>query len=180
MASTDLKLEDVGTLTPPGLIGRLVRLIFGSLSLYYVYGLWSVWDQKLTVDGHIEPLIWNGVFASLLLVSYVINIGYSRDWKKRPALFSLLYLLIVAFIGWQSSGSWENIILATAIAVWEFYIFTHLGLCFVIAAIIATPGCEMRAFHHLYGVVTGTNTKEHHCPIGPLSAIDRWERKIVE
>jgi hypothetical protein len=180
MASTDLKLKDVGTLNPPGPIGRLAHLIFGGLSLYYVYGLWSIWDQKLTAEGHIEPLIWNGVFAGLLLVSYVVNIGYSRDCKKRPALISLLYLLIVALIGWQSTGSWENAILATGIAVWELYIFSHLGLCFILSALIATPGCEMRAIHHLYGLITGTDTKEHHCPIGPLSAIDRWERKLTE
>ncbi|MCK0070730.1 hypothetical protein [Kordiimonas laminariae] len=179
MTSTDLKLEDVGTLPPPGPVGRLFRLIFGGLSLYYVYGLWSVWNYMMTEDGHIEPLIWNGVFASLLLVSYVINIGYSRDWKKRPALFSLIYLLVIGFIGLQSSGDWENTVLATGIVLWELYIFLHLGLCFILAAIIGTPGCEMRAFHHLYGIATGTDTKEHHCPIGPLSAIDRWERKIV-
>jgi len=38
-----------------------------------------------------------------------------------------------------------------------------------------TPGCEMRAFHHLYTKITGKPTNEHHCPVGPLHPVDQWE-----
>lgn len=178
MATTDLKLEDIGTLTPPRTIGRLVRFIFGGLSLYYVHGIWSVRDSLITEDGRIETLIWNGLLPGLFLISYVINIGYSRDWKKKPAIASAFYLVALAVTGWQVFGDWEGVILATGIAIWEAYLFLHLGICFVLAAIIRTPGCEMRALHHLYGLLTNTDTKEHHCPVGPLSAIDRWERNL--
>lgn len=40
MATTDLTLDEPGTLRRPGPIGRLVRLAFGVSCLYYVYGLW--------------------------------------------------------------------------------------------------------------------------------------------
>jgi hypothetical protein len=48
-------------------------------------------------------------------------------------------------------------------------------MAFIIATLIGTPGCEMRAFHDLYSRLTGIPTKEHYCPVGPLHPIDQWE-----
>jgi hypothetical protein len=122
-----------------------------------------------------RPLIWNGVFAGLFLVSYVINIGFSRPWKKWPAIVSAGVFLVLAGVGIFSEGFVETAFLARGIWVWELYIFLHLGIAFVIAGIIGTPGCEMRAFHDLYSRVSGMPTEEHYCPVGPLHLIDRWE-----
>ena len=54
-------------------------------------------------------------------------------------------------------------LLARVIWVWELYVFVHLGTAFLIAGVIGTPGCEMRAFHDLYSRLTGVPTKEHCC-----------------
>ncbi len=175
MATTDLKLEEHGSLTRPGPIGRLVRLAFGVMCLYYVTGLLSLQGDMLTESGSIKSLIWNGVLPGLFLVSYVINIGFSRAWKKWPAAASAFLLASIAAYGYLQSGSPETLLLAKAIYWWEIYLFTHLGLAFTLSAVIATPGCEMRAFHHLYSLITGTPTKEHSCPVGPLTPIDKWE-----
>ena len=138
MATTDLKLEEPGSLPKPGPTGRFVRFAFGAMSIYYVVGLWSVRGDLMTGDGSIRALVWNGVVPALFLISYVVNIGFSRDWKKWPAFVSFILML---------------------------------------AALLATPGCEMRSIHHIYSVLTGRPTAEHHCPVGPLTAIDRWERR---
>ena len=159
MATTDLKLDEPGSLPRPGPLGRLVRLGFGLLCLWYVYGLIQIWGQFLTPDGSIRPFIWNGIIIGLFLVSYVINIGYSRAWKKWPAIVSALVFAAIAAFGYLTKGTVE----------------THLGLAFLVAGIIATPGCEMRAFHDLYSRMTGYATKEHYCPVGPLHSIDQWE-----
>lgn len=177
MATTDLKLEECGTLPKPGPIGRLVRLGLGLLCLYYVYGLWVVRGDLITADGTIRPLLWNGILGGLFLVSYVINIGFSRAWEKWPAAVSAGLLIAVSGVEYFQTGSFEGPLLALTVHVWALYIFAHLGLAFVAAAVIGTPGCEMRAFHHLYSLVTGTPTKEHHCPVGPLQPIDNWEAK---
>jgi hypothetical protein len=58
-------------------------------------------------------------------------------------------------------------------------LFLHLGIAYVLAAVIGTPGCEMRAFHDLYSRVTGIPTKEHYCPVGPLHPIDQWEARRI-
>jgi hypothetical protein len=110
-------------------------------------------------------------------VSYVINIGYSRAWKKWPAIVSGAGFLSIGGVAYLTSGSVETIWLATAIWVWALYLFTHLGLAFLVSGVIGTPGCEMRAFHDLYSRLTGVPTKEHYCPVGPLQPIDQWEAR---
>lgn len=175
MATTDLQLEEPGTLTKPGPIGRLARLAFGSMCVYYVVGLIDVQQSMQNAEGHIRGVIWNGILPSLFFVSYVVNIGFSRAWKKWPAIVSGGVLLLVAAYGFYSQGMLETAILAQAIWLWELYIFAHLGLSFLLSALLGTPGCEMRAIHDLWATLTGNQAREHLCPVGPLRSIDRWE-----
>ena len=179
MATTDLKLDEPGTLLRPGPVGRLVRLAFGISCLYYVWGQLYVQGNLLTGDGDIRPLLWNGILPGLFLISYVVNIGFSRAWKKWPAVASAAFLLGAAGMGQITTGSYESAVSASALFVWLVYLFGHLGTAFVLSALLATPGCEMRGFHDLYGRLTGQAAKEHICPVGPLAPIDRWEAKQV-
>jgi hypothetical protein len=177
MATTDLKLDEPGSLPRPGPAGRLVRLGLGILCLRHVYALIQVSGNLMGTDGSIRPLIWNGVIIGLFLVSYIVNIGFSRAWKKWPAVISAGSLAIIAGVGYGLAGMIETNLLARSIWSWELYVFSHLGLAFIIAGAIGTPGCEMRAIHDLYSRLTGVPTKEHYCPIGPLHAIDQWEAR---
>ncbi len=175
MATTDLKLDEPGSLPRPGPVGRLVRLAFGVICAWYVQELFDVSSQLMDASDHIRPVIWKGTAVGLFLISYVINIGFSRSWKKWPAIVSAALFLIVAGIGYITSATFETELLARTLWVWEVYLFTHLGVAFLISVVIATPGCEMRAFHDLYSRITGIPTKEHYCPVGPLHPIDQWE-----
>lgn len=180
VATTDLRLEKQGSLPRPGPIGRTVRIVFGAFCLWYVVGLLDTGITLTSTDGTVPALLWNGVIPGLFLVSYVVNIGFSRNWRKWPAYFSGVILLAAAAIGYGLDGTIESALLARTIWIWELYIFLHLGLAFVVAGMIGTPGCEMRAFHDLYSRFTGIETAEHHCPIGPLQPIDRWESRWLE
>jgi len=177
MATTDLKLDEPGTLPRPGPVGRLARLLLGALCLYYAYTLIIIVGNIMLPSGSIHPVLWNGVIPGLFLVSYVVNIGYSRAWKKWPAIVSASALAGVALVGYLVSGTAETVTLARLIWGWELYVLGHLGSAFLIAAFIGTPGCEMRAFHDLFSRVTGVPTKEHYCPVGPLHPIDQWEAR---
>ncbi len=177
MATTDLKLDEPGSLPRPGPIGRLLRLVFGLICAWYVFRLVWVAGDLMSGDTHIRPIVWNGVLIGLFLISYIINIGYSRAWKKWPALISGVVFLALAGIGYVAQGTIETDLLARAVWAWEIYLFSHLGAAFVIASVIGTPGCEMRAFHNLYSRITGNPTKEHYCPVGPLNPIDQWEAR---
>ena len=180
MASTDLKLEEPGTLPKPGPIGRIARIVFGLLCVSYVTSLFAAWDNLIADDGHIRSVVWNGVIPGLFLISYVVNIGFSRAWRTRPALVSAVAIAAVAGIGFVIHGRIDTEILAQTTWVWEVYVFGHLGLAFLVSGIIGTPGCEMRAFHDLYSRVSGEPTKEHYCPVGPLHPIDQWEARRKE
>jgi hypothetical protein len=175
MATTDLKLDEPGTLMRPGPIGRGVRLALGFLCLWYVLQLLGISGNLLDSEGHIRQLIWNGIIIGLFLISYVINIGFSRDWKKWPALVSGAAFLAIGGIGFLLQGKFETPTLAVTIWLWELYLFSHLGISFGLAGLIGSPGCEMRAFHRLFSMITGKPTKEHVCPVGPLHSVDQWE-----
>jgi hypothetical protein len=175
MPTTDLKLDDAGSLPRPGPIGRLARLALGALCLWYVYGLVQISGDLIASDGHIRSVVWNGIVIGLFLISYVVNIGYSRAWKKWPAVISAVAFVAIALYGNLTAGTVETEILGQSVWLWELYVFSHLGLAFIVAAVIRTPGCEMRAFHDLYSRITGVPTKEHYCPVGPLHPIDQWE-----
>lgn len=177
MATTDLKLESAGTLPRPGPIGRFVRLGFGVLCLWYVASLAEVSESLLGADGHIRSVVRNGILFGLFLVSYVINIGFSRSWKKWPAFVSAAAILVAAGFGYLVQGTIESGVLARVVWGWELYVFSHLGIAFFLAAVVGTPGCEMRAFQDFYSRITGAPTKEHYCPVGPLHPIDQWEAR---
>ncbi len=180
MATTDLKLEKQGALPRPGPIGRTVRIVFGAVCLWYVVGLLNAGNTLTSTDGTVPDLLWNGVIPSLFLVSYVVNIGFSRNWRKWPAYISGAVLMAAFALGYGADGVIESALLGRTIWIWELYIFLHLGLAFIVAGTIGTPGCEMRAFHDLYSKFTGVETAEHHCPIGPLQPIDRWESRRLD
>jgi hypothetical protein len=180
MATTDLKLDEPGSLPRPGPVGQAVRLAFGMLCLWYVASLIRVTDNLFIDGGHIKPLVWNGVIIGLFLVSYVVNIGFSKAWKKWPAFISAGALLLIAGIGYVVHGGVESNLLAYAIWGWELYVFSHLGLAFLLSGVIGSAGCEMRAFHDLYSRFSGRPVKDHYCPIGPLHSIDQWEAKRAE
>jgi len=175
IVTTDLQLDEPGSLPRPGPLGRLARLGFGGVCVWYVYGLILVTGNLIDDSGGIRNVVWNGLLIGLFLVSYIVNIGFSRAWKKWPAFTSAGIFALLAAAGYVMAGTIESNFLARSIWVWEVYLFSHLGLAFLIAGVIGTPGCEMRAFHDLYSRLTGVPTKEHYCPVGPLHPIEQWE-----
>ena len=64
--------------------------------------------------------------------------------------------------------------LAFVVFAMTMYVHTHLGISHVLSAILATPGCEMRAIPHLAALAFGGNVAAQVCP-GPWDDLDRWE-----
>lgn len=178
MSTTDLRLTDKGSLPKPGPLGRLLRLGLAYLVLRgFVFEIWD--DRVMLTAGEFEPydLIANALLVGLFLVSYVINIGFSQSFKKWPALVSAIGLGLLALYDYSNTGDWTRAAFGAGFFLWSMYIFTHLGVSFLIAAVIGTPGCEMRAFHDLFSKVFKVEVKEHLCPIGPIQPLDKWESK---
>lgn len=175
--STDRKsLQDVfrfdkeGTLPPPGPIGRWVRLALGLLIGKFIYD----WFTYIDISDIDNPFILIWIVVSIALVPYVVNIGWGVNFGAKPRYVLLGIWAIGAVAGYLVEGSARSQLLWTVVEITQIYIYGHLGISFFLSAIIATPGCEMRAIPHFLGKMSGGGSREHYCP-GFIDNVDRWE-----
>ncbi len=175
----ETRFEAPGSLSKPGPIGRLVRLGFGAWLLYVLYILVRFGWAELVRPTPPDRWDWWAFMAfAFVFTPYVVNIGLTKNWRRRPQLAILVLSGIAIPLGLVGYGSWWAPPLGAFVWLWLTYFSAHLGVSFALSALIATPGCEMRAIPHLWTVLTGRETKEHYCP-GVLDRIDRWERKAA-
>lgn len=167
-----------GSLESPGIVGRLVRLTLGACCLFGIHNL-IVGGDALLSDSIPDHLGWWFMVAMALWLTPIVRIAFrfARSWGNwRPrAVVAIVFAIITVGSMVLEHTPWTP---ATGLflILWMGYVFGHLGICFVLSAIIGTPGCEMRSIPHLWTLITGQETKEHACP-GFLDDVDRWERK---
>lgn len=171
-----LELLESGSLHRPGPLGRGLRLLLGLLCLYALRDLASISSSIINNPIGVLPGLALMLVVMFCAFNYVINIGYSKNWGSFPLLIVLAYLGIVALVGYLMLGNANSQVLGLSLFIWLVYLFAHLGVSFILAAVIATPGCEMRAIPELVGKIANKDAKEHHCPAGFITALDRWER----
>ena len=166
------RFDDAGTLPKPGPIGRLVRLGMGLLCGGWTWRL--AWHSGL---GDLAlPAYWLWFLFALLLAPYVVNIGFGVRWGAWPRIVAGLVVAGAAVFGYLQGGSPLQQPLWMAMNGVMLYVFGHLGLSFLLSALIATPGCEMRAVPQLLATLSGRDAAEHYCP-GFIGTVDRWERE---
>jgi len=175
--SDPLQLVDEGTLRRPGPVGRLARLALGIACFYALYVLVLHIQNIIQTPVSVLPNIAVLVFAAIFIINYVVNIGFSKSWGRWPSYLSFGAALLLAVIAWLAFGTADHPLFGAALWAWLFYFFSHLGVSFVLSAIIATPGCEMRAIPHLFGKISGRAVAEHNCPASFIAEIDAWESK---
>lgn len=121
--------------------------------------------------------MWLWVVVALYLFSYVVNIGFGRQWGWWPQAIIIACALVTSFVGYAVYDEFFGPPLAWFIIAWLSYVYAHLAISFILSAILATPGCEMRAISHLFANINNRSPIVHHCPVGPLNRIDSWEAK---
>jgi hypothetical protein len=176
--SDNLQLVESGTLNRPRMIGRVVRAVLGLACLYALYQI--VYYRGSIIESPVSrlPSLSLMVLLGLYVFNYVINIGFGKSWRKRPSLFLIVVLGLFAAVSWLRSGTPDSAVLGVPFWLWLVYLYTHLGVSFLLAALIATPGCEMRSIPELFGRIKGRNSQEHHCPAAFITKIDDWENKL--
>lgn len=164
------RFDRPGTLLKPGPIGRFVRLLLGVLCL------WLVWNlvTRSGLPDLFNPSFWVLAGLALMLAPYVVNIGFGVKWGAWPRIASAAIILGAVGISFATQGTPLGYSLWITLTTWMIYIYAHLGSSFVVAAILATPGCEMRALAHLLGMALRHDTREHYCP-GFIDNVDKWE-----
>ncbi len=166
---------DEGTLNPPGPVGRLIRLALGILCLYALYHLFLYHQSIIQKPISVLPNIALMVFAAIIIINYVVNIGFGKSWGRWPSYFSIGAALLLAVMAWLAFGTPDHPLFGAALWAWLVYFFSHLGISFILSSIIATPGCEMRAIPQILGKISGRAVAEHHCPASFITKIDAWE-----
>ena len=175
--SDPLELVDPGSLVRPGPFGRLVRFALGAACLYALWGI--VGSAAATITQPFSSLGDLIVLKAvpLFMFNYVVNIGFSKSWGSRPLFASLAVLALLAGVGFLTSGGFDSPIIGLPLTLWLGYFYGHLGLAFIVSALIATPGCEMRSIPELIGRARGRPSNEHHCPAAFITKIDEWEQR---
>ncbi len=172
--STELRLDEPGTLPRPGIIGRTVRLLFAALCHFALLRVLEQRGDFLVSTSTALAQFVVAIAVAFWVFPHVVNIGFSKGWRRRPQAEIVLLLLVAAAASWVFYGGILGPPLGLVMFVWLIYVFGHLGVSFALATVLATPGCEMRAIPHFWTVMTGRKTKEHYCTFY-LYRIDIWE-----
>ena len=166
-----------GSLEKPLIIGRLVRFALGVLSLYFVYILTISWPSIIENGLAANNIgLWAATALAFWMIPPVINIGFSLNTGSLSRWIIAGVSLALGAYHYFTGGAVLGYALGVFSVAWVYYLYVHLGPSLVLAALLATPGCEMRSIPHLWTLVTGRATKEHYCP-GALDGLDRWERQ---
>lgn len=160
--------------TAAGPIGRLARLAVGTMQLYYVG---AILTQIEFVKNSSPPRgvgFWIFVVSAFGLLSWTVNLAFLRKWASRPFVVAMVVVLGAAGFDLFYYGSmWAPPLTMVIVAV-TLYVHGHMGLCHVLAGLIATRGCEMRAIPHLIAMLRGRGAQFQVCP-GFWRPLDEWE-----
>ncbi|MFQ5550870.1 MAG: hypothetical protein ACE5FJ_06505 [Gemmatimonadales bacterium] len=173
----ETRFEEYGALPKPRPVGRLVRFAFGVWLTFFLYQLVRFGPDifiDLTPPNHWT--VWVAAVLGIMVTPYVVNIGFSQNWKHWPRVAVIATALVLVAVDLLAFGTWWAPPLGVFALAWFIYWAGHLGISFLLSSFIATPGCEMRAVPHLWTILTGRKTREHYCP-GFLENLDRWERQ---
>ena len=164
-----------GTFVRPGLRGRTYRFLLGvfGLSATVLALLHPNWIIRLDTPDFAQASFWmifGLVYLGGLLVwhllnfNVIVNVGFKLDTGKIPLLIvgGLAATALIADL--LFFGSVWAAPLGIVVLIVLVYSTAHLGISNILAGILGTPGCEMRAIAHLGGILTGREAKEQFCP----------------
>jgi len=176
MDSINDTYQEHGSIQPPRIIGRIVRLVLGIICLDLVRQIVDDIPGMIERGWPTNPVAICTIFLGFYLLRPVLNLGFTLKNNYRAQVFVFATTLFILIYEWFSGGPLFGSAFTAFLMFWMTYVFGHLGISFVLSAIIKTPGCEMRALPHLWTILTGIKSKEHHCP-GFIRNIDEWEQR---
>ena len=122
----------------PRIIGRLVRLSFGLVLLYLIWPL-SRYRLGGTLDmAAVMP--WIGLLFGLWVLPEVVNLGFRRRWGQAPRLLAAALLPLAALGDLTMIRDPFGPVFGFSFVIFMGYVYVHLGLSFVVAALFAAPG----------------------------------------
>ncbi len=164
-----------GTLPKPSLLGRGFRLALGIIILLTAFSVARSLNQ--IVNGRGIPgsvIFWVLVVALLYSMRDVINLGLKVRWGQIAQFVVLVAALVCIAVDYIFYARLWAPPLGILFSLWFFLTAIPLGVALTLAAILGTPGCEMRVYAGIIAKLQGHSASEHYCP-GGIDFIDRWE-----
>ena len=132
--TVETTFEAQGSLSKPGLYGRLVRLAIGLYLLFLSYPLIPNFQDFID---HGIPLYGGnlaGLFVIFWVLPYVVNIGWSINSERTPQVVVIVVSLLLGGLDFVNTGDFYGPFLKIFTVVWFFYVVIHLGVSMVLAA----------------------------------------------
>ena len=169
-------IENPVILQKPAIFGRMVRIILGIATSVFLVEVVRSFPGILRVTSPTDKLLI-GIAFSFYVLPYVINIGFHRNWNRLPQLIVIILAVVAIIFSYLMFGRIWGPPIALIAFLMLTYVLAHLSVSFFLAAILATPGCEMRSIPHLLALIRGDSGSLYTCP-GGLSHLDRWEANL--
>lgn len=163
-----------GILPNPGWLGRGIRLVLGILVLNGAFGIGNGFYQLVYYQAALGSVeLW--LFAGLLFLSMrdVIDLGLGVRWGQKAQIVTLMVAGVSIAIDYMFYRRLWAPPLGLLFSIWCLLIAIPLGVALILAAILGTPGCEMRSYAALLAKLRGHSASEHYCP-GGIDFIDHW------
>jgi hypothetical protein len=132
--------EKPGSLPKPGPIGRMVRIVFGCVLLYFFIETITNFGNFIGLKIPTNPSMWLGVALSIYFLAYVVNVGFNITWGHWLQLILIAAAVVTVGFDLLFYQSFWGPPLGLLIVALLVYVTGHLGLSFVLAGILATPG----------------------------------------
>lgn len=164
-------------LLPPGPIGRAARFLMGVVQVYFVYIVIANPGIVSSPNAPTNTMYWVGVGLAFALLSWTVNLAFDLKWGKWPSLTAVAIALLAAGLNFGLYGTFWGVPLGLVVTVVAVYVHGHMGVSHLLAAIIATPGCEMKSIPHLAAIARGSESACASCP-GVWKPLDRFEARL--
>ena len=112
-------------------------------------------------------------------MDHVVNLGLGKSWGHKPQIFFLFLAGLALVADLVLYGRVWAPPLAGLLIFWLILIILPLGIAHLLAAVLRTPGCEMRSYNHLLARLRDQDPTEHFCP-GGVDFADKWEADLKQ
>ncbi len=167
-----------GTLPKPGLLGRGIRLVLGIIILLSAFSVARSLGLIENARGIPESAsLWVLVVVLFFSMSDMINLGLKVRWGQKAQLVTLGAALVCIAVDYIFYARLWAPPLGILFYLWFLLTAVPLGIALILAAILGTPGCEMRVYATIIAQLQGHSASEHYCH-GGRDFIDRWEAHL--
>lgn len=156
----------------PGVVGRLVRVVLGAGVVLTVASLAT--DLRPMLSGDLplgDPSFWVMAFLVVSVTPWVVDELLRVRWRWRSSLVGVALLALAALADVAIDAALSGSLVGIVGWTWAFVFSAVLGGALLLAAVLGTPGCEMRAFAHLAATLRGRDARLVACP-GWLDRLD--------